>query len=230
MEVFDACFVEGMRSQEPGRATPSLLVVGSKSLPKGDRVRGIVAGVSHIEQTNVIGLAFLAAGMGERVTELGAEPVNLCGGGLDFRIIAGHGRSQDGSASLEEDRLRHPLPSVTGNRMGDFMTNHRGEPAVVFGNWKDARVDADLAARKAECVGFRAVEEDEFPFGIFKGSHRCDSLTYPLQLVVECLVFANRHFLLHLLEAGEAHLHLFSFGEQNELPATCLRHGAARTK
>lgn len=168
-------------------------------LPEGQRLLGVVTGLGHHEQADVIRFRLLQAAHGsgeEHVEQRAAEQLAQYG-------ATPKGRQQDGAVEqyVDADLPREPLSYVLGQVVRDFVPQYRRDTILVAGDGDDARVDKDLAAGENESIGLpcaarqlsggrrglkggwqptRVVNNPDLPVGVAHAAHGDQSFHHPL--------------------------------------------------
>ena len=193
---------------------------GIEVLPDLDRGPGVVAGLGHVDQADLVGFGFLGSGIGQDDPEGGRL-------GRELRPLD-PGRGADGlGAGLYQHLLADPLGAVFGQHVGDFMRHNGGQLMLGLDHLEQAGVHADLASGQGEGIGIGVLEEDELPGKPRLAAHVGDTSAGPLHRLAEPGIAGDAGLGLDLLIGVDAHLVGLAVGQEDELLAAGHRRGFA---
>jgi len=157
--------------------------------------------------------------VGQKDADLAGDAIGLGDEGLGRGALARGERAGRAAAELGDHLLAHAFGAVMGAGVGYFVGDDGGQARFVFGDGKDAGVNADLAAGEAPGVGFGAFEEDEFPLGVGEQGDGGNALADTLDHSAGLGIGAGGGFLPGLLEGGDAELRFLVGRDDIELAA-----------
>ena len=216
-----------MGAEEPGGGSTAGPVVVGEALPEVDGLAGVVAGLGHVDEADMVGFEFLFPAVGEGDTKGGAEAIGGHDEGANGGILLAGGDGDGASSDLEHDGLTHTFRAVAGDRVGDFVADHGGESGFIQGDGKDAGMDANLSAGEAKGIGFIVVENDELPLGAGEVGDGSDSFTDLPDHGVDFGIVVDGAGLFDFLKGGLAEAHFLTFGEEDHLAPAGFGYGCA---
>jgi len=117
---------------------------------------------------------------------------------------------------------------MTGQRVGRFVGDDRGQVGVGFDVLEQTGVDPHLAAWKTEGIGTVVIlENDELPPIIRPVRGFGDAFSHPAHPGLEGLVFRGLGFLFYLVKGLIAQAQLLLLGDHEDLLAAGVRRGGA---